>query len=140
MHAPRACTSGGGTPGKAQACERRQALHSRLHPQPTCLAAPPFKSHSTHLPPQVRVELYDRKQTKFISAHTGPLSCLTLSLDGKRLATTSSKGTLIRVWNTADGQLLQVGVTAGVYGRARGQRGVEGSPWGRPWEAASSQR
>jgi WD40 repeat protein len=57
---------------------------------------------------QVRIELYDRKQTKFISAHNTPLVCLTLSMDGKRLATASDKGTLVRVWNTADGQLLQV--------------------------------
>ena len=57
---------------------------------------------------QVRIELYDRRQTKFISAHTNALSCLTLSLDGKRLATSSDKGTLIRLWNTEDGQLLQV--------------------------------
>eukprot|EP00877_Chromochloris_zofingiensis_P013096 jgi/Chrzof1/803/Cz01g29120.t1 len=56
---------------------------------------------------QVRIELYDRKQTKFISAHNTALACLTLSMDGKRLATASDKGTLIRVWNTADGQLLQ---------------------------------
>jgi WD40 repeat protein len=58
----------------------------------------------------VRIELYDRKQTKFISAHNTPLVCLTLSMDGKRLATASDKGTLVRVWNTADGQLLQVRV------------------------------
>lgn len=69
---------------------------------------------------QVRIELYDRKQTKFISAHNTPLVCLTLSMDGKRLATASDKGTLVRVWNTADGQLLQV----------RGQ--WAGSP---PWQA-----
>jgi len=34
---------------------------------------------------------------------------MALSLEGKRLATASEKGTLVRVWNTADGQLLQVG-------------------------------
>mmetsp|Transcript_33440 Transcript_33440/g.73944 ORF Transcript_33440/g.73944 Transcript_33440/m.73944 type:complete len:382 (+) Transcript_33440:4009-5154(+) len=56
---------------------------------------------------QVRIELYDRRQTKFISAHNNALSCLSLSLEGKRLATASEKGTLVRVWNTADGQLLQ---------------------------------
>ncbi|KAG2497893.1 hypothetical protein HYH03_004159 [Edaphochlamys debaryana] len=56
---------------------------------------------------QVRIELYDRRQTKFIQAHTNALSCLALSMDGKRLATASEKGTLVRVWNTADGQLLQ---------------------------------
>lgn len=61
-----------------------------------------------HVLPQVRIELYDRKQTKFISAHNTPLACLCLSLCGKRLATASDKGTLLRVWNTADGSLLQV--------------------------------
>ena len=55
----------------------------------------------------MRIELYDRKQTKFISAHNTALACMALSMDGKRLATASDKGTLIRVWNTADGQLLQ---------------------------------
>ncbi|EFJ43077.1 hypothetical protein VOLCADRAFT_42684, partial [Volvox carteri f. nagariensis] len=56
---------------------------------------------------QVRIELYDRRQTKFIPAHNNALSCLVLSMDGKRLVTASEKGTLVRVWNTADGQLLQ---------------------------------
>ncbi|KAF5836362.1 WD40-repeat-containing domain protein [Dunaliella salina] len=67
----------------------------------TVLAAPGLHTG------QIRVELYDRRQTKFISAHSNSLTCLTLSLDGKRLASASEKGTLIRVWNTADGQLLQ---------------------------------
>jgi WD40 repeat protein len=61
---------------------------------------------------QIRVELYDRRQTRFISAHSNSLCCITLSLDGKRLASASEKGTLVRVWNTADGQLLQVRVRA----------------------------
>lgn len=56
---------------------------------------------------QVRIELYDRKQTRFINAHKAPLSQLVLSLEGKRLATASEKGTLIRVWSTSDGALLQ---------------------------------
>jgi WD40 repeat protein len=54
------------------------------------------------------VELYDRRQTKFISAHNGSLASICLSIDGKRLATASEKGTLVRVWNTADGLPLQV--------------------------------
>ncbi|MEW5309661.1 MAG: hypothetical protein WDW38_001531 [Sanguina aurantia] len=56
---------------------------------------------------QVRIELYDRRQTKFISAHTNALSCLALSMEGKRLVTASEKGTLLRVWNTVDGQMIQ---------------------------------
>ena len=62
---------------------------------------------------QVRVELFDRRQTKFISAHASPLACLALSLDGRFLATASVKGTLVRVWSMADGALLQVRIHAG---------------------------
>ena len=67
--------------------------------------------------------MYDRRQTKFILAHTNALSCLVLSMDGKRLATASEKGTLVRVWNTADGQLLQVGPESGAW-RVVGRRRV----------------
>ena len=55
----------------------------------------------------VRVELFEMKKTTLISAHEGALSCLALSLDGTRLATASEKGTLIRVWDTVSGELLQ---------------------------------
>ena len=56
---------------------------------------------------QVRVELYDRAATRFISAHDSAVSCLELSLDGRILATASERGTLIRVWNTATTNILQ---------------------------------
>lgn len=56
---------------------------------------------------QVRVDLFDSKRTRFITAHDSALACLALTLDGKRLATASVKGTLLRIWNTADGTKLQ---------------------------------
>mmetsp|Transcript_17694 Transcript_17694/g.46047 ORF Transcript_17694/g.46047 Transcript_17694/m.46047 type:complete len:380 (-) Transcript_17694:117-1256(-) len=56
---------------------------------------------------QVRVELYDVRRTKFISAHNSGLAQMTLSLDGKVLATASEKGTLIRIFSTADASKLQ---------------------------------
>jgi WD repeat-containing protein 45 len=56
---------------------------------------------------QVRLEHLDRRQTRFVTAHAGSLAALALSLDGKRLATASDKGTLVRVWATGDGSLLQ---------------------------------
>ncbi|EPS71387.1 hypothetical protein M569_03367, partial [Genlisea aurea] len=56
---------------------------------------------------QVRVEHYASKRTKFIMAHDSRLACLTLSHDGNLLATASSKGTLVRIYNTHDGTLLQ---------------------------------
>lgn len=70
-------------------------------------------------PAQVRIELYDRKKTNFISAHTTPLACIALSLDGKRLATASDKGTLVRVWSTEDGSQLQVTLGGGSSGVLR---------------------
>ncbi|XP_075507204.1 autophagy-related protein 18a-like [Primulina tabacum] len=56
---------------------------------------------------QVRVEHYASKRTKFILAHDSRIACFTLSQDGNFLATASSKGTLIRIFNTHDGSLLQ---------------------------------
>ncbi len=55
----------------------------------------------------MRVELYDVRRTKFISAHTGQLAALALSGGGRLLATASEKGTLVRVFSTADGTKLQ---------------------------------
>ncbi|CAI5506554.1 unnamed protein product [Closterium sp. Naga37s-1] len=55
---------------------------------------------------QIRIELFDQRRTHFIAAHDSEPACIALSLDGQRLATASSKGTLIRVFNTADGTKL----------------------------------
>lgn len=56
---------------------------------------------------QVRVEHYASKRTKFIMAHDSRIACFALTQDGRMLATASSKGTLVRVFNTLDGSLLQ---------------------------------
>ncbi|XP_002978578.2 autophagy-related protein 18d [Selaginella moellendorffii] len=56
---------------------------------------------------QVRVEHYGLRKTKFIPAHDSNLACFSLSQDGKLLATASTKGTLIRIFNTMDGTRLQ---------------------------------
>lgn len=67
----------------------------------TVLACPAL--HRGH----VRVELYDIRKTTFISAHETDLACLSLNVNGTRLATASEKGTLIRVYDTSSGSLLQ---------------------------------
>lgn len=56
---------------------------------------------------QIRVEHYSSKQTKFIMAHDSRIKCLALTHDGRLLATASRKGTLVRIFNTLDGSLLQ---------------------------------
>lgn len=56
---------------------------------------------------QVRVEHYASKRTKLINAHDSRIACFALTQDGRLLATASSKGTLIRIFNTLDGSLLQ---------------------------------
>lgn len=56
---------------------------------------------------QVRVEHYASKRTNFILAHDSRIACFTLSQDGQLLATASTKGTLVRIFNTHDGTLLQ---------------------------------
>ncbi|KAB1203063.1 Autophagy-related protein 18a [Morella rubra] len=56
---------------------------------------------------QVRVEHYASKRTKFIMAHDSRIACFALTPDGQLLATSSSKGTLVRIFNTVDGTLLQ---------------------------------
>nr|DAD38032.1 TPA_asm: hypothetical protein HUJ06_008673 [Nelumbo nucifera] len=56
---------------------------------------------------QVRVEHYGSKRTKFIMAHDSRIACFALTQDGRFLATASTKGTLVRIFNTFDGTLLQ---------------------------------
>lgn len=56
---------------------------------------------------QVHVELYDLKQTQSIQAHNNALSQIALNLEGTLIATSSEKGTLIRVFSTANGQQLR---------------------------------
>uniref|UniRef100_A0A7C9B0V2 Autophagy-related protein 18c n=1 Tax=Opuntia streptacantha TaxID=393608 RepID=A0A7C9B0V2_OPUST len=56
---------------------------------------------------EVRIEHFGLRMTKIINAHESHLACFTLTMDGLILATASTKGTLIRVFNTMDGTCLQ---------------------------------
>jgi WD40 repeat protein len=46
-------------------------------------------------------------QISIIPAHTSMVSCMSLNFDGSLLASTSVKGTLIRIFNTATGKQVQ---------------------------------
>ncbi|CAM9898491.1 unnamed protein product, partial [Ectocarpus sp. 6 AP-2014] len=54
----------------------------------------------------VNVELYDLRRSTLIPAHESELAQLALSMDGKMVATASSRGTLLRVFDTDTGSLL----------------------------------
>ncbi|GAB2277472.1 Autophagy- protein 18a [Dionaea muscipula] len=56
---------------------------------------------------QIRIEHHASKRTKFIMAHDSSIAAMALTQDGMAVATASSKGTLIRVFNTLDGTLMQ---------------------------------
>ncbi|KAJ4955521.1 hypothetical protein NE237_012304 [Protea cynaroides] len=56
---------------------------------------------------QIRVVHYVSKRTKFIMAHDSRIACFALTQDGKLLATASTKGTLVRIFSTLDGALIQ---------------------------------
>jgi WD40 repeat protein len=55
--------------------------------------------HQPHPPPTTA-------NVSIIAAHSGKLSCVALNHDGTKCATSSDKGTLIRVFNTTTGTLL----------------------------------
>lgn len=56
---------------------------------------------------EIRIEHFGLRMTKIINAHESHLACFTLTMDGLILATASTKGTLVRVFNTMDGTCLQ---------------------------------
>lgn len=56
---------------------------------------------------QVRVEHFGLNMTKLINAHDSRIACLTMTMDGLLVATASTKGTLVRIFNAMDGTRLQ---------------------------------
>lgn len=62
---------------------------------------PPLLTQPTH-DPNTRTTV----NVSLIHAHSGKLNCLSLNQDGTRCATSSDKGTLIRVFDTTTGTLL----------------------------------
>lgn len=55
----------------------------------------------------VRIKNYDDQSNITIKAHQSEIGCLELNKDGTILATASEKGTIIRIYKTSDGSLIQ---------------------------------
>jgi WD40 repeat protein len=55
----------------------------------------------------VKIRNYDKNETILINAHSSKLVCITISQDGKFIATASEKGTFIRLFRTFNGELIQ---------------------------------
>ena len=55
----------------------------------------------------IRVELYDMSKSTDIKAHDSDLAQFALNPDGSRLATSSDKGTLVRLWDCHTGEQLR---------------------------------
>ncbi|XVF24286.1 hypothetical protein REPUB_Repub13aG0114300 [Reevesia pubescens] len=66
---------------------------------------------------QVRVEHFGLNMMKLINAHDSHIACFTLTFDGLLLATASTRGTLIRIFNTMDGTRLQEGFYQNILAR-----------------------
>lgn len=56
---------------------------------------------------QIKIISTERQIPLVIQAHNTPLQCLALSSDGTRLASASEKGTIIRIYDTSTGQILE---------------------------------
>ena len=70
-------------------------------PEQTFLAYPDKKKG------QVRIKNYEKSSVFCINAHENNIAYIVLSYDGSLLATASEQGTLIRIFNTENGNLLQ---------------------------------
>lgn len=77
-----------------------QLIHLPPCPPPTPLGPPTS-------PPRKPPPKSHRQPVSIIAAHTTALTTLTVPPSGKYLATTSSRGTLVRVWDSQTGKLVR---------------------------------
>ena len=70
-------------------------------PEQTLLAYPDKKKG------HVRIKNYEKSSVFHINAHENNIAYIVLSYDGALLATASEQGTLIRIFNTENGNILQ---------------------------------
>ena len=84
----------------------RQMGHVQLIHLPPC--RPPIpKGPPASVPPQKPPTAPTKHPVSIIAAHTTSLTTLTLPPSGRLLATTSSRGTLVRIWDAHSGKLVK---------------------------------
>ena len=55
----------------------------------------------------LRINNHDANISMEVKAHESPLTTIEMSFDGKMCATTSDKGTLIRIFRTSEAKMIQ---------------------------------
>jgi WD40 repeat protein len=55
----------------------------------------------------IRIKNYDKKMNYFFFVHKTPLSCIQLNQEGNLIATSSLKGTIVRLYNIINGVLIK---------------------------------
>jgi len=84
-----------------ETCNNPRGLCSLSPSTNTVLAVPGIKPGTVH------IELYDTKSTQTIQAHNNGITQVCLNLEGTRVATSSEKGTLIRIFDTKTGTQIR---------------------------------
>ncbi|KAJ3862954.1 SVP1-like protein 2 [Lentinula novae-zelandiae] len=95
-----------GTHATLLAIPGRQMGHVQLIHLPPC-SPPPLKGPPPSTLPKKPPPPPEKYPVSIIAAHTTALSTLSVPPSGRLLATTSSRGTLVRIWDSLTGKLVR---------------------------------
>lgn len=84
----------------------RQMGHVQLVHLPRCVPPQPI-GPPTPVPPSRPPPAPTKHPVSIIAAHSSALNTLSVPPSGRLLATTSSRGTLIRIWDSTTGKLVR---------------------------------
>ena len=84
----------------------RQIGHVQLIHLPPC-PLPALTGPPSYLPRQKPPPPLPKHPVSIIAAHTSALTTLSMPPSGRLLATTSTRGTLVRVWDSTSGRLVK---------------------------------